>query len=227
MRGKHDFFVLARLSALGLLSQAIDHLLQPDNIFIGQASHIKCIHHFLRWNWELHTIVPYRDGKSLFFSKRFHMTNFGDWKHGVYDPIYDDFQHRKDTKLETETTKTLESLRRRNKVSERNEVFESFRFNDVLKSPLGIIFRDTFSEYINIPCFSCRKATGKTKNHTYPLSNLMSRFLSKDGHLVGFHSGTEKEVVVANDQPWAFPKGTFKKQGEKEYINFLWFLFAL
>ena len=148
------------------------------------------------------------------------MTNFGDWKQRVYDPIYNDFQQRKDTKLEIETTKSLESLRRRNKISERNEVFESFRFSDVLKSPLGIIFRDIFAEYIEIPCFSCGKATGKTKNHTYPLSNLMSRFLSKDSHIVGFHSGTEKEVVVVNDQQWAFPKGSFKKQGEKKISIF-------
>ena len=138
------------------------------------------------------------------------MLNFSDWKSSIYSSIYNDFQQKIDDRLEVRMRKASESLRRRDR---------AFPF-DVLKSPLGVVFRDTFAEYIEIPCLSCGKTTKKTKNHTYPLSNLVSKFLSRDGHLVEFHLGTEREEISAGGQQWAFPRGSFTRRGEKNVSIF-------
>ena len=140
------------------------------------------------------------------------MTNFGDWKYGVYDSIYNDFQQRQDTRLETRMTQTFDALRRRNRISERTEMFESFPFNDIFESPLGVIFRDMFLEYIDIPCFSCGEPTKKRKNHIYSRA-LMNRFLSENGHIAGFYSGTERKIVEMNNIQWSFLADSFRIQG--------------
>lgn len=83
MRRKHDFFIFARLLVLDLFPQAIYYLLQPDNIFIGQASHIECIHLFLRIDIEEHTFLGYlvieNIGEAVAENVRFNFTPEPTW----------------------------------------------------------------------------------------------------------------------------------------------------
>ena len=139
------------------------------------------------------------------------MANFSEWKADIYNPIYKNFQQKIDDRLKTKMRKAEESLRERGR---------DFVFNDVLESPLGIVFRDIFVDYIEIPCISCGESTEGTRNHTYPRSSLVNKFLSKDGHLYEFHLGTEREVMVIDGQEWAHPKGEFTKRGEKNVSIF-------
>ena len=139
------------------------------------------------------------------------MANFSEWKADIYDPIYNNFQQKIDDRLAKKMREAWESLRERGR---------DFAFNDVLESPLGTVFRDIFVDHIEIPCISCGKPTEGRKNHTYPRSNLVNKFLSKDGHLYEFHLGTEREVIVIDGQEWAHPKGEFTKRGEKNVSIF-------
>ena len=131
-----------------------------------------------------------------------------------YDPVYNNFRRKIDDRLEAEMRRTYDSFHRRGR---------DFVFNSILESPLGIIFRDILIDRIKIPCLSCGEPTGGRRNHTYPRSNLVGKFISQNGHLYEFHAGTERKVISIDGQEWDSQRGSFKRRGENNVSIFYGF----